>query len=92
MSNSDIHSQGPAPAPRSPARTIADLCACFGLLSLLATGLSFLALTDIWHGEADVSLEWNIVRAAYLLLAVFYPLAFYTVRRLLREIEGGRAL
>jgi len=33
-----------------------------GVLSLLAGLVAHLALTDIFHGEAELTLEWNIVR------------------------------
>lgn len=57
-----------------------------GALSLLAVVLTHLALTDIYHGEADVTLEWNIVRICALVLLVFIGLALFTLRLALREL------
>jgi hypothetical protein len=37
-------------------------------LSLVALVASVLALTDISHGEADVTLEWNVVRVAFVIM------------------------
>lgn len=57
-----------------------------GVLSLLAGLLTHLALTDIYHGEADVTLEWNMVRIGALVLLVFIGMALFTLRRVLREL------
>lgn len=57
-----------------------------GMLSLLAGLLTHLALTDIYHGEADVTLEWNMVRSGALVLLVFIGMALFTLRRVLREL------
>jgi hypothetical protein len=57
-----------------------------GALSLLGVLLTQLALTDIYHGEADVTLEWNIVRICTLELLVFIGMALFTLRRALREL------
>ena len=60
------------------------LSAGLGVLSILALGVSHLALTDIWHGEGDLSLEWNILRAAALILTTFIVAAFVTFLQMLR--------
>lgn len=44
---------------------------CLGVLSLVAMFFMHLTLTDIYHGEADVTLEWNVVRAAALVILTF---------------------
>ena len=54
------------------------------VMSILAIGVSHLALTDIWHGEVDVSLEWNVLRLAALVIVVFHVSAFTTLWRVLR--------
>jgi len=36
-----------------------------GVLALLAVLASHLALTDIYHAESDVGLEWNVLRACF---------------------------
>ena len=55
-----------------------------GVLSILALAFSHLALTDIWHGEGDLALEWNILRVAALILAAFIVIALVTFFRALR--------
>lgn len=57
-----------------------------GVLSLLAVLITHLALTDIYHGEADVTLEWGVVRICALVLLVFIGMALLTLRRALREL------
>ena len=57
-----------------------------GALSLIVGLLTLLALTDIYHGEADVTLEWSIVRICSLLLPAFIGMALFTLRRALREL------
>ena len=42
-----------------------------GILALVARFFAHLALTDIYHGEADVSLEWKIVQVAALIILIF---------------------
>jgi hypothetical protein len=58
-----------------------------GVLSLMAGLITHLALTDIYRGEADVTLEWNVVRICALVLLVFISLALNTLRRALRELR-----
>jgi predicted Co/Zn/Cd cation transporter (cation efflux family) len=53
-------------------------------LSLIALIALVLALTDIWHGEADVTLEWNVVRVALVIMLAFHVWCF----RLFRTLEG----
>ena len=55
-----------------------------GGLSLLAGVAAHLALTDIYHGEGDVTLEWSIVRVCALVFLVFISMALFTLRRTLR--------
>jgi len=58
-----------------------------GVLSLFAGLAGHLALTDIYHGEANVGLEWNIVRVCALVFLVFIGATFFTLRRALRIVE-----
>ena len=53
-------------------------------MSLLAGLITHLALTDIYHGETDVELEWNIVRVCALVLLVFIGTVLLTLGRVLR--------
>ena len=57
-----------------------------GVLSLLAGLITHLALTDIYHGEADVTLEWNIVRICALVLLVFIGTALFTSKTSFAEL------
>jgi hypothetical protein len=57
-----------------------------GALSLLAVLIAHMALTDIYHGEVDVTLEWSVVRICALVLLVFISMALFTLRRALREL------
>jgi hypothetical protein len=57
-----------------------------GVLSLLAVLITHLALTDIYHGEADVTLEWSVVRICALVLLAFIAMALFTLRQALREL------
>ncbi|HSF14934.1 MAG TPA: hypothetical protein VLK65_05230, partial [Vicinamibacteria bacterium] len=66
-------------------RKSAIVSLALGVTSLLAMGASHLALTDIWHGEGDLRLEWSILRGAFLVLLAFHFAAFETIRRVLRS-------
>ena len=46
-----------------------------GIVSAITMALAFLALTDIYHGEADVTAEWQAVRVAFLVSAAFHVVA-----------------
>lgn len=50
--------------------------------------LAFLALTDIYHGEADVTAEWHAVRIAFLVSAAFHVVA---VSAALKGVRSTRA-
>ncbi len=60
-----------------------------GLVSLVSFILGRLAMTDIFHGESDLTLEWNVVSATFLPVLIFHVLsvfvAVYALRRLGRE-------
>ena len=55
-----------------------------GILSLVAMAFSHLALTDIAHGEANVSLEWTILRGTALILLTFIGSSLFTLIRILK--------
>jgi len=55
-----------------------------GILSLIAMAFSHLALTDIVHGETDVSLEWSILRVTGLVLLAFIGSSLFTLIRILK--------
>ena len=66
-------------------RTSVVVSLILGILSVLAIGASHLALTDIWHGESDVSLEWNVLRLAALVILAFHLGALTTLWRVMRS-------
>jgi len=70
--------------------TVASLV--LGGVSLVAAFFAHLALTDIYHGEADATLEWNIVRIAALVILVFIGLSLFTLGRslTLRPAVSGK--
>lgn len=53
-------------------RTIAAVTLVTGLLSLVVFVFERLALTDIFHGEPDTTLEWTVVNAAFLPIVGFH--------------------
>ena len=57
-----------------------------GVLALLAGILGHLALTDIYHGEANVSLEWNILRICALIFLAFIGSSLFTLRKTLKTL------
>lgn len=54
-----------------------------GVVSLLAVVASHLALTDIWHGEGDLTSEWQVLRLSFLVILAFHAAAIATVARML---------
>ena len=61
-----------------------EITLSLGILSLIAMAFSHLALTDIVHGEADVSLEWTILRVTVLVLFAFIGSSLFTLIRILK--------
>lgn len=57
-----------------------------GILSLLASVVAHLALTDIYHGEVDATLEWNVLRVCAFVLLAFIGMALFTFIRALKVI------
>ncbi|MDA2924555.1 hypothetical protein MYX65_07845 [Acidobacteria bacterium AH-259-L09] len=68
--------------------TVARVSFGLGVLSLLAVVTSHLALTDIYHGETDVGLEWRVLQICFVVIVVFQLSALYTLRRILRGTRG----
>lgn len=65
-------------------KTSARISLALGVLSLLAVPLIHLALTDIYHGEADLSLEWRAVRACAVVIFMFQVSALVTLATVVR--------
>jgi hypothetical protein len=59
-----------------------------GILSLIAVIACHLALTDIWHGEGDLSLEWRILQASFAVIILFQATTLLTLGRLIRRSGG----
>jgi ABC-type Na+ efflux pump permease subunit len=49
-------------------RIWATVALTLAILGLAALFLSFAALTDIFHGEKDASLEWTFLRMAFFVI------------------------
>ncbi len=58
---------------------------------MIAILVASLALQDIYHGEADVTLEWTVVRIPCLIIVAFHALALLALRRTFQEPDGRRA-
>ena len=54
-----------------------------GLLSLLAVGISHLALTDISHGAGGVA-EWRALQVSFAAIIAFQVSALVTLWRIIR--------
>lgn len=53
-------------------------------ISMATLLLSHLALTDIYNGEADTSLEWRVLQVAAVIFGVFVLSTVSTLIRVLR--------
>ena len=49
-------------------RIWATVSLTLAILGLAALFLSFAALTDIYHGEKDASLEWTFLRLSFFII------------------------
>jgi hypothetical protein len=58
-----------------------------GILSLVVGVLGHLALTDIYHAEGDLSLEWNMLRVFAIVFLIFIAYTLITLRKILRTIS-----
>ena len=68
-------------------RRNATISLILGVVSVIALLPIHLALTDIWHGEGDVTMEWSVVRFGILVIAAFQISALLTLAKLLRAGE-----
>ena len=59
-----------------------------GVLSVVAVGAAALALQDIYHGEEDLTLEWSVLRVAFLIIILFHAVALLALRK---TIDAARA-
>jgi hypothetical protein len=56
-----------------------------GVLALLAVVTCHLALTDIYHAEGDVRLEWNVLRVCFAVIVASQVAALVTLAKGLRR-------
>lgn len=57
-----------------------------GILSILAGTFAHLALTDIYHGEADLSLEWGILQGSAVVILAFIVTSLITLKRAIKTL------
>ncbi len=57
-----------------------------GVLSILAGVFSHLALTDIYHGGEDLTLEWKVLQAGALIIFVFVVSSLLVLRKALKAM------
>ncbi len=62
-----------------------------GIAAAAALVFSVLALQDIWHGETDLRLEFWVVRASTLVIALFIGTALRTLAMVRRTEQSGAA-
>ena len=62
----------------------AQISVALGVLSLLAMLICSLALTDIYHLEADVTAEWRAVQICFGIFITFQVSALVTLSLVLR--------
>ena len=70
----------------------ATLAFILGIGSLLAVFVSHLALTEIYHGEDDLRLEWNILRVCFSAIVAFQVFALATFWRMIKKENPGDRL
>jgi hypothetical protein len=56
-------------------RTTSRIALVLGALSLAAVLIAGMALQDIYHGEADLTLEWRVLQVSSLLILSFHAFA-----------------
>jgi hypothetical protein len=56
-----------------------------GAISVIAILISHLALTDIAHGEPDLTQEWKALQISFLAIIAFHASAIFTLVRILRN-------
>jgi len=62
----------------------------FGVLSFGLFVFERLALTDIYHGEPDLSLEWNIVSVSFLPILLFHIISVAAAVVALRHMSNQK--
>ncbi len=57
-----------------------------GILSILSGIFGHLALTDIYHGEGDLILEWSILQAGAFIIFAFVVSSLLVLRKALKAM------
>ena len=57
-----------------------------GMLSILAGFFGHLALTDIYHGEGDLTLEWRVLQAGAVIIFVFVVTSLLMLKKVLKAM------
>lgn len=73
---------------KNPRRLMLITALC-GVVSLAAFILGRLAMTDIYHGEDDLNLEWTVVAATFLPVLAFHILAIFTAFVAMRRLGNS---
>jgi putative copper export protein len=58
------------------------------VLALLSVVVGHLALTDIYHGSGDVSLEWDVLRVCFGIIVISQIAALVTLLKVVRQKVG----
>jgi len=69
-------------------RTQLILAICLGLVSLVAGLFAHLALTDIYHQEVNVALEWHIIQVAAFIIIVYIGFSLWMFLKILKLNTG----
>jgi hypothetical protein len=72
-------------------RTSAVASLILGALSIFALIVCHLALTDIRHGEPDLSLEWKLVQISFAVIIIFIIGALITCIKALKTVKSPHA-
>jgi hypothetical protein len=71
-----------------PATTMTPQTAfAWGLLSLVAILAAGMALTDIYHEEPDLTLEWRVLQVAFAIIVAFHVVALAALAKVIRTGE-----
>jgi len=69
-------------------RMWAQISWVLGILSVIALLACMAALTDIYHGEQDVRLEWTIVRLGFLVIFILIVAVLVFTRQAIKYFRG----
>ena len=68
-------------------RIWATVSLTLGILALVVLLVSVAALTDIYHGEEDLQLEWLFVRLAFLVIFFLFIATFVFTTLVLKHFR-----